>query len=107
FAIDLGSEHVRAVSRAFMPVFISRGILQLSAYIDQIIATWLPIGAPSAIQNATLLSTLPVSLFGMAVSAAELPAMSRLTGTDDEKFARLRMRLDSGLRQIAFFVVPS
>ncbi len=107
FAIDVGSEHVRQVFRAFMPVFISRGIVQLSAYVDQIISTWLPIGAPAAIQNAQLLSTLPVSLFGMAVSAAELPAMSRVTGDDAERFALLRARLDNGLRQIAFFVVPS
>jgi putative peptidoglycan lipid II flippase len=107
FALDLASEHVRAVVRSFIPVFISRGIVQLSNYVDQIIATWLPVGAPSAIQSATLLSTLPVSLFGMAVSAAELPAMSRIGGTDEEKFAQLRQRLDNGLRQIAFFVVPS
>jgi putative peptidoglycan lipid II flippase len=107
FAFDVGSEHVRQVFRAFMPVFISRGIVQLSAYVDQIISTWLPIGAPAAIQNAQLLSTLPVSLFGMAVSAAELPAMSRVTGDEAERFALLRARLDNGLRQIAFFVVPS
>ncbi len=107
FALDLASEHVRAVVRAFMPVFISRGILQLSNYIDQIISTWLPIGAPAAIQSATLLSTLPVSLFGMAVSAAELPAMSRVGGSDVEKFSQIRARLDAGLRHIAFFVVPS
>lgn len=107
FGIDLASEHVRAVVRSFMPVFVSRGIVQLSNYIDQIIATWLPIGAPSAIQNATLLSGLPVSLFGMAVSAAELPAMSRLAGTDEEKAVLLRARLAAGLRQIAFFVIPS
>jgi putative peptidoglycan lipid II flippase len=107
FAIDVSSEHVRQVFRAFMPVFISRGIVQLSAYVDQIISTWLPIGAPAAIQSAQLLSTLPVSLFGMAVSAAELPAMSRVTGDEAERFALLRARLDNGLRQIAFFVVPS
>jgi putative peptidoglycan lipid II flippase len=107
FAIDVGSEHVRQVCRAFVPVFISRGIVQLSAYVDQIISTWLPIGAPAAIQNAQLLSTLPVSLFGMAVSAAELPAMSRVTGDDAQRFTLLRARLDNGLRQIAFFVVPS
>ena len=107
FAIDTASEHVRAVFRSFMPVFVSRGIVQLSAYVDQIISTWLPIGAPAAIQNAQLLATLPVSLFGMAVSAAELPAMSRLSGTDEEKHQLLRGRLDAGLRQIAFFVVPS
>jgi putative peptidoglycan lipid II flippase len=43
----------------------------------------------------------------MSVAAAELPQMSRAMGTRDEVFAALRARLDRGLRQIAFFVVPS
>jgi putative peptidoglycan lipid II flippase len=43
----------------------------------------------------------------MAVSAAELPAMSSALGTEVEVQARLRQRLDAGLRQIAFFIVPS
>ena len=43
----------------------------------------------------------------MAVSAAELPAMSSALGTDSEVQARLRQRLNAGLRQIAFFIVPS
>jgi putative peptidoglycan lipid II flippase len=107
FVIDVTSEHVTAVFRSFTPVFLSRGVVQLSAYVDQIISTWLPVGAPAALQNAQLLSTLPVSLFGMAVSAAELPAMSRLSGSETEKYELLRGRLDAGLRRIAFFVVPS
>jgi putative peptidoglycan lipid II flippase len=43
----------------------------------------------------------------MAVSAAELPAMSSTLGTNTEIAARLRQRLNAGLRQIAFFIVPS
>ena len=43
----------------------------------------------------------------MAVSAAELPAMSGARGTAEEVAAYLRARLDAGLRHIAFFVVPS
>jgi putative peptidoglycan lipid II flippase len=50
---------------------------------------------------------LPVSLFGMSVSAAELPAMSGLAFEDREGLEPLRRRLDAGLRQIAFFIVPS
>jgi putative peptidoglycan lipid II flippase len=41
------------------------------------------------------------------VAAAELPQMSRATGTPEEIFAALRTRLERGLRQIAFFVIPS
>ena len=61
----------------------------------------------AAVSYAQVLYTLPVSLFGMSVSAAELPEMSSATGTDAERAAYLRGRLESGLRQIAFFVVPS
>jgi putative peptidoglycan lipid II flippase len=104
---DVASEHVRTVVRNFGPVLVSRGVVQVSNYIDQIIATWLPVGAPAAMGSAQLLSVLPVSLFGMSVSAAELPAMSGAMGVDPAGFEAVRRRLDAGLRQIAFLVVPS
>jgi putative peptidoglycan lipid II flippase len=50
---------------------------------------------------------LPVSLFGMSVSAAELPAMAGTIGTDDEVARVLRRRLSDGLHRIAFYVIPS
>jgi putative peptidoglycan lipid II flippase len=43
----------------------------------------------------------------MAVSAAKLPEMSSATGAEAERHTYLRGELDSGLRQIAFFVIPS
>jgi putative peptidoglycan lipid II flippase len=106
FAIDTASAPVRTIARTFGPVLVSRGVGQISAYIDQLIASLLG-GAVAAIANAQTLSTLPISLFGMAVSAAELPAMSGITGNKDARHATLRARLDAGLRHIAVFVVPS
>lgn len=105
--LDLHSGHVRVVLRNFFPAFVSRGVVQISAYIDALLASLLPTGAVTGLFNAQLIYTLPVSLFGMAVSAAELPAMSRATGDADEVAAYLRQRLNAGLRQIAFFIVPS
>ena len=107
FAIDSLDAHVRTVVRNFMPVFLSRGVVQVSAYVDTLLASLLPTGAVAGITNAQLLYTLPVSLFGMSVSAAELPAMSGAVGIDPAAAGTLRRRLDAGLRQIAFFVVPS
>jgi putative peptidoglycan lipid II flippase len=107
--ITLGamSEHVRAVIRNFIPVFMSRGVVQVSAYIDALLASLLPTGAVTGLANAQLLYTLPVSLFGMSISAAELPAMSGAAAIDPRGNEAVRTRLDSGLRQIAIFVVPS
>jgi putative peptidoglycan lipid II flippase len=88
-------------------VFVSRGVVQVSAYVDTLLASLLGTGAVAGLTNVQLLYTLPVSLFGMSVSAAELPAMSRTVGTDAGASDALRQRLDAGLRQIAFFIVPS
>jgi putative peptidoglycan lipid II flippase len=106
-AIDLASVHVRAVGRNFLPVFVSRGVVQISAFVDEAFASFLGHGAVVALSYAQSLYTLPVSLFGMAVSAAELPTMSKALGEGDEIAEVLRGRLDEGLRRIAFFIVPS
>ncbi len=106
-ALDMASEYVRETIRNFGPVFVSRGVVQISAYVDQVFASLLGTGAVAALTNAQLLYTLPVSLFGMSVSAAELPAMSSALGEGDEVAEYLRKRLNAGLRRIAFFVVPT
>jgi putative peptidoglycan lipid II flippase len=106
-SISAKSAHVRVVIKNFFPVFTSRGVVQISAYVDSLIASLLGTGAASGLVNAQLVYLLPVSLFGMSVSAAELPAMSSALGEENEIAAYLRRRLNSGLRQIAFFIVPS
>jgi putative peptidoglycan lipid II flippase len=107
FKATFRSEHVRTIVRNFFPVFVSRGVVQVSAFVDQILASLLPTGAVAALSYAQTINQLPVSLFGMAVSAAELPAMSAALGTAEEIAAKLRARLAAGLQQIAWFVVPS
>ncbi len=107
FAIDMLFTPLREVIRNFMPVVVGRGVVQLSAYLDNLIATLLGTAAVAAISYAQIVYTLPVSLFGISVSAAELPEMARARGTSEEIGAALRTRLERGLRQIAFFIVPS
>jgi putative peptidoglycan lipid II flippase len=106
-ALALTSEHVRQVLRSFLPVFISRGVVQISAFVDAFLASFLGEGAVVALNYAQSLYTLPVSLFGMSVSAAELPAMSKSLGTAEVVAETLRRRLDQGLSRISFFIVPS
>jgi putative peptidoglycan lipid II flippase len=105
--LETRDAQVREVVRNFVPVFISRGVVQISAYVDVFLASYLPKSAVAGLTNAQTLYTLPVSLFGMAVSAAELPAMSSALGDEGQVAGYLRQRLNAGLRQIAFFVVPS
>ncbi|HEY4321167.1 MAG TPA: murein biosynthesis integral membrane protein MurJ [Gemmatimonadales bacterium] len=102
-----GVAGVRTVVAAFFPNMISRGANQISAFIDLSIASYLPHGAVFAIANAQVLYTLPVSLFGMAVSAAELPEMARERGDPETVAKALRIRLSGATQRLAFYIVPS
>lgn len=106
-ALDLADANVRTIVCNFGPAFVGRGVMQISSYVDSMLASLLPVGSVAVFGYAQTLYTLPVSLFGMSVSAAELPAMSSATGTDAEVAEWLRGRLAGGLRRIAFFVIPS
>ena len=104
FATHLAS--VRTVVNNFGPVFLSRGVVQISGFIDSMLAT--PVqGGVAMLGYVSNVSMLPVSLFGMSVSASELPEMSSALGSDDEVAAYLRKRLANGLRRITFLVIPS
>jgi putative peptidoglycan lipid II flippase len=106
-SISIASNPVRQVLRSFGPVVIGRGVVQLSAYVDMNYASRISARAFAVLGYAQMLYLLPISLFGMSVSAAELPEMSGELGTAEEIAAKLRARIDSGLERVAFFVVPS
>jgi len=109
------SEPVRQIGRNFIPITISRGAVQLTGYIDQYIASFLPTGGVTGLSNAQQLYTLPVSLFGISISAAELPALSQEVASHGEYdpsqrlavYEPFRLRMNAGLKRLAFFIVPS
>lgn len=109
FRLDLRSAHVRQVGGSFLGVAIGRGVVQISAFVDQAISTLLGSGAIAGMTTASSVNLLPVSLFGMAISASELPTLSRMAGdeADADVAAKLAVRLNNGLERIAFFIVPS
>ncbi len=103
-SLDHRLETVREAVRNAGPAIVGRGVVQLSGYIDLLLASLLAHGAVAAIGYAQTLYVLPVSLFGMSVAAAELPELARRrVGRTDE----LRTRTNLGLERIAYFVVPS
>lgn len=104
---DASNAHVRVVLAQFAPVALGRGVVQVSAYVDSVLASLVGAGAVAVLSYAQVITMLPVSLFGMSVSAAELPAMSGTLGADDEVARVLRGRLSDGLHRIAFYVIPS
>ena len=107
FGPRLGDPEVRTVVRNFWPALLARGVNQVSAFVDTVISTLLGDSPAGALVNAQLLYTLPVSLFGMSVAAAELPEMSSVRGTEEQRHAALRARMVDGAHRIAYFIVPT
>jgi putative peptidoglycan lipid II flippase len=107
FALDASSPIVRGVATRFGTVVLGRGVVQISGFVDTAIASLVSAGSVATLGYAQALSMLPVSLFGMSISAAELPAMAGEQGSAQEVAAALRARLDRGLGRIAYFVIPS
>lgn len=95
---------VRTALRSFWPVVAGRGVVQLMIYVDIALASMLSEGSLSALEYATRLSLLPISLFGMSAAASELPELSSLGDEEREQAAR---RLSPTLARIAFYVVPT
>lgn len=102
---------VREVLRNFGPALIGRGVVQISAFVDQALVSFLSAGMTAAMAYAQQIYLLPISLFGMAISASELPELSRSVGVDgrpnEEQARALIARLDRALGRLGFFVVPS
>jgi len=86
------------------PAILGRGVVQLSTYVDMVLASLLAIGALARLRYAQTLYVLPISLFGMSVAAAELPELARERSRAKEA---LRERTVAAQRRVAFFVVPS
>lgn len=96
--------NVREVVRAFVPVVTGRGVVQLATFVDLVLASLLAGAALATLQKVTILAVLPVSLFGMAVAAAELPELSSAGARD---LAAVRRRIEAGLERAAFYVLPT
>jgi putative peptidoglycan lipid II flippase len=104
FSLRTRDAGTREVIRSFVPIVAGRGVVRLSGFLHLFLASFLALGALAALRYAQILYVLPVSLFGMAVAAAELPELSRI---DADRQDVLRARVDSGLARIVFFVAPT
>jgi putative peptidoglycan lipid II flippase len=106
-AVDWRDPAVWRVFKLMVPVTVSLGLINLNAAIGIVVAaTYIdPTIAPTAINKAFRIYMLPQGMFSVAVATVLFPALSRLaTRADWDNF---RGTVASGLRQIAFLLVPA
>lgn len=101
---DTQLDGVRQAVKNAGPAILGRGSVQLSGWLELLLVSFIWTGAAATLGYAQTFYLLPISLFGMSIAAAELPELSRSYGSPA---AGLQRRLEIGLRQIAFLVVPT
>ncbi len=104
-SFGLRTAPVRETLAAFAPTLAGRGVVQLSSYLDQLLASLLTAGAVAALFYAQTLYLLPVSLFGMSIAAAALPRLARSGGVGSE--GDVAAGTERALATAAFLNLPS
>jgi putative peptidoglycan lipid II flippase len=95
---------VKEAIRNFLPVVAARGIVNISGFLEIVLAGLLVQGAVAMLRSSQTLYFLPIALFGMSIAAAELPELSRRR-EDVQGILVPRVRL--ALDRVAFFLIPS
>jgi putative peptidoglycan lipid II flippase len=106
-ALDWRDPAVWRVLSLMVPVTISLGLINLNAVIGTFVAATFidPDIAPTAIDRAFRLYMLPQGMFSVAVATVLFPALSRFAARADVD--GFRRTVSTGLRQIAFLLVPA
>ncbi|HYT03871.1 MAG TPA: murein biosynthesis integral membrane protein MurJ [Gemmatimonadales bacterium] len=104
--VSTAPEGVRNVIVAWLPLLLGAGVAQVSGLIDTLLGSFTGPGGVSALGYAQLVQVLPISLFGVSVTAVALPELSR-DAIGAAPNDQLRARIAVGFRRIAFFVLPS
>ena len=103
-SLDRKTGGVREAIRSFLPVVTARGVVNVGAWIDGALASFLATGAMAVLGYAQTLYILPISLFGMAIAASELPELSRRREGGTRRIAD---RVSRALERIGFLSIPS
>ena len=103
-SLGKGVDGVGEAVQNFVPVVAARGVVNLSGWIDLILAGRLQSGAVAVLGYAQTFYMLPISLFGMSVAASELPELSRMRGQAERVVAD---RVAGALGRVSYFLIPS
>jgi putative peptidoglycan lipid II flippase len=96
---------IKKFFKLLAPAAAGSGVIQLSIFIDTLIASLLPTGGVSYIHYADRLSQLPLSVLGTAVGTALLPLLSKQIRAQDFSGARESQNL--ALEYTLLFTLPA
>lgn len=93
------------VSRLLMPAVFGLAAVQVTVFLNTLLASLLPAGSISFLYYADRVMEFPLGVFGIALASASLPAMSRQAATGDTR--GLVGTLNFTLRLALYIALPA
>jgi putative peptidoglycan lipid II flippase len=93
------------VSRLLVPAVFGLAAVQVSVFVNTLLASLLPAGSISFLYYADRVMEFPLGVFGIALASASLPTMSRQAATADHR--GLADTLNFTLRLALYVAVPA
>jgi putative peptidoglycan lipid II flippase len=95
----------RKILGLMLPALLGVSVAQISLLINTQIASYLPAGSVSWLNNADRLMEFPTALLGVALGVVLMPQLAAArAGNDTERYTAL---LDWGLRLVVLLAIPS
>nr|WP_222622847.1 murein biosynthesis integral membrane protein MurJ [Ramlibacter cellulosilyticus] len=95
----------RKILGLMLPALLGVSVAQISLLINTQIASWLPAGSVSWLNNADRLMEFPTALLGVALGVVLMPQLAAARASQDEE--RYSGMLDWGLRLVVLLAIPS
>jgi putative peptidoglycan lipid II flippase len=102
---DLGHPALTRVGRLLVPAVFGLAAVQVSVFVNTLLASLLPGGSISFLYYADRVMEFPLGVFGIALASAALPAMSRQAAAGDHR--GLADTVNFTLRLAMYVTVPA
>ena len=102
---QLGHPAIKTAFMLWAPVVLGQSAGEVNKFVDLLFATSMGPAVINALYVSNRLVQLPLAMFGIAISVAILPSISRSAARED--FDELRGTLVHGFRQCFFLVCPA
>lgn len=105
FILNLTEPGIKRFTRLLLPAILGLAITQINVVVDRVIASHLIDGSISALYYANRLVQFPLGAFGVAISTAIFPTLSKFAASKNA--FELKNTLVFGLKMMLIITVPS
>jgi putative peptidoglycan lipid II flippase len=103
--LDVEHPALRRIARLLLPAVFGLAAVQVSVFVNTLLASFLPAGSISYLYYADRVMEFPLGVFGIALASASLPAMARLGAAGDAR--GVADTLNFALRMSYYIAAPA